>query len=243
MCGILGVLRSGSAPPDPAVIAAAVAAQRHRGPNGEGVQTFTFEHSTLTFAHQRLAIIDLSAAAGQPMTYRDGDGYLIYNGELYNYIELRAQLAAEGERFGTQSDTEVLLAALHRWGAARALTQFNWMGAFAWLDAKARRLVLACDAGAEKPLYYFIEEGQLVFASEVKTLLTLLQRRLPLDRDVIGQFIFQGLSDATTQTFFKGVNRLDPGTYVQIDLAALPRELKPIPFQPPAPDPNLRSWR
>src|SRR5438552_177993 len=104
-----------------------------------------------------------------------------------------------------RSDTEVLLAALHAWGAPRALAAFNWMGAFAWFDRNAGRLVLACDAGTEKPLYYFVDDERLVFASEIKTLLTLLQRRFALDRDAVGQFIFQGLSDAGTQTFFKGI--------------------------------------
>ena len=106
------------------------------------------------------------------------------------------------------------------------------MGAFAAVRREgAQRLVLACDAGAEKPLYYFSDADQFVFASEVKTLLTLLQRRLPLNRDAIGQFIFQGLSDATTDTFFRGIARLKPGTYLEIDPAASQHTLKPVPYQ------------
>lgn len=234
MCGILGVLRRGGQEPDPAVVEAAMRVQAHRGPDGRGVRTFHFGQSTLLFGHQRLAIIDLSQAADQPMTYGEEQGCLIYNGELYNYLELREQLAAQGARFTTRSDTEVLLTALHRWGPERALSACNWMGAFAWLDRDRARLVLACDAGSEKPLYYHAQDGQLAFASEIKTLLTLLGRRFPLDRDVIGRFIFQGLSDASAQTFFQGITRLEPGTYLELPVAADRAPGKPVPFKPPA---------
>ena len=220
MCGIFGIVQLGPLVTDPAVLQAATTVQAHRGPDGSAVRTLQTERYTLTLAHQRLAVIDLSEAADQPMAYRDGQGYLTYNGELYNYLELRDELARAGERFTTRSDTEVLLAALHAWGAPRALAAFNWMGAFAWFDRNAGRLVLACDAGTEKPLYYFVDDERLVFASEIKTLLTLLQRRFALDRDAVGQFIFQGLSDAGTQTFFKGIQRLEAGVWMAIELGA-----------------------
>jgi asparagine synthase (glutamine-hydrolysing) len=239
MCGIFGTLKRGNELPAPALIASALAVQRHRGPDGERVQSFTFAHSTLTLAHQRLAIIDLSHAADQPMVYRDGEGVIAYNGELYNYIELRQELVQSGERFSTQSDTEVLLSALHTWGIERTLSLCNWMGAFAWLDRRRERLVLACDAGSEKPLYYYVDETQLIFASEIKTVLTLLQRRLPLDRDVVGQFIFQGLTDASPQTFFRGITRLEPGTFVSLDVSARRYALAPVRYPTPACAPEL----
>jgi|SRR5665213_1659513 len=234
MCGIFGILRRGSAEEEPALLEAALRVQAHRGPDGSGVRKFRFGQNSLLLAHQRLAIIDLSDAAHQPMDYKEGRGCLVYNGELYNYLELRSELAGDGETFVTRSDTEVLLAALHKWGPDRALTKFNWMGAFAWLDRDARRLVLACDAGSEKPLYYYADDTQFVFASEIKTLLTLLARKFALDRDVVGQFIFQGLSDASTRTFFEGITRLEAGSYMALGLGADRGSIRPKRFEPPA---------
>jgi asparagine synthase (glutamine-hydrolysing) len=233
MCGIFGILKRGHAKLDPALLEAAFRVQAHRGPDGSGVQTFRLEHSTLLFAHQRLAVIDLSDAALQPMDYRNGQGSLIFNGELYNYLELREELASAGESFATRSDTEVLLAALHVWGPERALTKFNWMGAFAWFDRPCARLVLACDAGSEKPLYYYTAEEQLIFASEIKTVLTLLGRRLVLDKDVVGRFIFQGLSDASTHTFFRDIRRLAAGSYAILTLTGEHQAVVPVRYQPP----------
>ena len=233
MCGIFGILHDASVQLDPAVLEAASEVQAHRGPDSRRIETFRFERSTLIFAHQRLSIIDLTDAALQPMAYKNGQGSLIYNGELYNYVELRAELALAGEGFATRSDTEVLLAALHQWGPERALKKFNWMGAFAWLDRIRGRLVFACDAGSEKPLYYYVDKHQFAFASEIKTLLTLLGRRFPLDRDTIGQFIFQGLSDTSTRTFFRGINRLEAGTCLELSLTGDHREIRSVRHEPP----------
>lgn len=194
--------------------------QAHRGPDGRGERIYHHGGKVLALANQRLAIIDLSCAGAQPMETDDGSGGLTYNGELYNYIELRAELAGQGVRFSTQSDTEVLLKALHHWGSERALERFNWMGAFAWFDRANGRLTLACDAGSEKPLYYFMDETRFAFASEIKTLLVLVGGRFALNRDVVGRFIFQGLSDASNDTFFEGIRRIEPGSCVTLDLAA-----------------------
>ena len=107
------------------------------------------------------------------------------------------------------------------------------MGAFAWVDRTADRLVLACDAGSEKPLYYYSDGHQFAFASEVKTLLTLLGRKFALDRDTVGQFIFQGLSDTSTRTFFRGISRLDAGTYLELALAGDSRGIESVRYEPP----------
>ena len=233
MCGIFGILHDASVQLDPAVLEAASKVQAHRGPDSRRIQTLRFARSSLVLAHQRLSIIDLTEAGLQPMAYNNGRGTLIYNGELYNYLELRDDLALAGERFATRSDTEVLLAALHHWGPESALSRFNWMGAFAWVDRTAERLVLACDAGSEKPLYYYSDDHQFAFASEVKTLLTLLGRKFPVDRDTVGQFIFQGLSDTSTRTFFRGINRLEAGTYLELALAEDRRGIEPVRYEPP----------
>lgn len=233
MCGIFGIVQLASARVDSKVLEAASKVQSHRGPDSSGIATIQIKGTTLVFGHQRLSIIDLTDAGHQPMTYGKEQGCLIYNGELYNYLELRAELARAGERFSTQSDTEVLLAALHRWGPDRALEKFNWMGAFAWFDRTRARLVLARDAGSEKPLYYYTRDQQLLFASEIKTLLTLSGRKFELDRDVVGQFIFQGLSDASPQTFFHGISQLQAGTYAEIALSDDRYEISPVHYQPP----------
>jgi asparagine synthase (glutamine-hydrolysing) len=233
MCGIFGVLRRGPIEPNADLIREALRAQAHRGPDGQGLIVERFPGGTLTLAHQRLSIIDLTDAAAQPMSYRDGRGWLTYNGELYNYLELRTDLACAGEQFRTRSDTEVLLAALHRWGPLRALERFNWMGAFAWYDRQTQRLVLACDSGSEKPLYHYMDERQLVFASEIKALLPLVGRRLALDREVIGRFLFQGLADTSPETMFRGVTRLPPGTFAVLDLAGGELRVEPQSYTAP----------
>ncbi len=233
MCGIFGVLQPAALRLDPDILEAAARVQAHRGPDGRGMKSYPLGRNTLVFAHQRLSIIDLSDAGLQPMEFGDGEGSLIYNGELYNYLELRAELAVAGARFSTRTDTEVLLTALHHWGPERALSSFNWMGALAWLDRAGARLVLACDAGSEKPLYLYADEERFVFASEIKTLLTLLGRKFALDRDVVGQFLFQGMSDASTRTFFDGIRRIEAGTYLVLDLAAEKLQAVTSRFQAP----------
>ena len=233
MCGIFGIWSQGPVPVDPELVQAAHAVQGHRGPDGRGTQQFDFAASSLTLAHQRLAIIDLSDAGHQPMSYRDRLGSIVYNGELYNYLELRDELRQEGESFSTQTDTEVVLSALHRWGPARALSKFNWMGAFAWLDKVNGRLTLARDAGSEKPLYYFSDSRRLIFASEIKTLLTLAGRKFQLDRDVIGRFVHQGLSDTSTQSIFREIDELTASSYVEVDLTMARPPLRPIRYSPP----------
>jgi asparagine synthase (glutamine-hydrolysing) len=233
MCGIFGIWSQAPLQVDPALVEAAHAVQGHRGPDDRGTQHFAFGGSSLILAHQRLAIIDLTQAGHQPMSYRDGQGSIVYNGELYNYLELREELRREGEDFSTQSDTEVLLSALHRWGPERALSKFNWMGAFAWFDRRNHSLTLARDAGSEKPLYYFAGSQQLIFASEIKTLLTLAGRKFQLDRDVVGRFIHQGLCDVSTRTIFREITQLAASSYLRLDLASARPTMSPIRYSPP----------
>lgn len=241
MCGIFGILSQSPLQISPALLEAAHAIQGHRGPDGRGTQRFTFDRSSLILGHQRLAIIDLTDAGRQPMDYCGGLGTIVYNGELYNYLELREELRREGESFSTQSDTEVLLSALHRWGPARALSKFNWMGAFAWFDRRNHSLTLARDAGSEKPLYYFSDSQQLIFASEIKTLLTLADRKFQLERDVVGRFIHQGVSDVSAQTIFTEITQLAASTFFQLDLAMGRPKISPIRYSPPAYDGNPTS--
>jgi asparagine synthase (glutamine-hydrolysing) len=233
MCGVFGLAQPASAPLDQALLEAAHRVQAHRGPDGHGTRTYTAGNYAVALGHQRLSIIDLSTGGSQPMERHGGAGSLSYNGELYNYLELRDELASQGEVFQSRSDSEVLLCALHAWGPERALARFNWMGAFAWLDRAGGRLVLATDAGSEKPLYYVIDGPRLLFASEIKTLLTLAQRRFRLNRDTIGQYLFQGLNDATSETYFAGLSRVEAGTHLEFDLRADRLVPRRKPYMPP----------
>ncbi len=235
MCGIAGILT-----PDPqvsAVLARAEAVQRHRGPDAQATACYRVGDWTVGFAHQRLAILDLSEAGAQPMASPNGD-VLIYNGEVYNYQELRAELCAAGHRFKSQSDTEVVLAALGHWGLEEALTRANGMWALAWLERRASRLHLARDRAGIKPLYYLQHARTLMFASEIKTLLEMSPGRLPLNVPVIGAFLSQSLLDASAETMIDGVYQLAAGHTLSLDLTQAapplaPRRYWTLPTVPP----------
>src|SRR5918996_3756468 len=188
MCGLFGVLTTGREPTRQ-IVETCHAFQEHRGPDGRGELSEQLGPAHLLFAHQRLSIIDLSPAGAQPMEDPAGRGAVTFNGELYNYLELREELQAAGERFQTASDTEVLLKALHHWGPQSALARFNWMGAFAWVDRLGRRVVLARDPFGEKPLYVYRSPGTLLFASELKTMLCLVGRRFELNPSVVTDYL------------------------------------------------------
>ena len=141
-----------------------IAAQRHRGPDGEGSWVGRTGRFSILLGHLRLAIIDLSDAGRQPMFLPDGSHGVVYNGEVYNYKELRAELKGLGIRFRTECDTEVVLWALATWGEG-AVTRFNGMWALAWIDTVRARLVLSRDRFGIKPLYLYKNQNALFFAS------------------------------------------------------------------------------
>lgn len=164
MCGIAGELTfDGSAVEAPS-IKRMTDALRHRGPDDEGM----YCDGPVGFGHRRLSIIDLSAAGRQPMRTPDGRFTIVFNGEVYNYPVLRVQLLREGYRFGSESDAEVVLAAVALWGLERALRSFIGMFAFAVWDASERVLSLCRDRAGIKPLHYFHDGTRLLFASELK---------------------------------------------------------------------------
>src|SRR5258706_8567686 len=168
MCGIAGVVRrDGAIAPDPS--AALGAALAHRGPDGRGVWRAPAHDALLV--HTRLAIIDPGSSGAQPMASADGRHRIVFNGEVYNYRDLRRSLEVRGERFTTGSDTEVLLRLLALDGAA-ALAQVRGMFALAWWDAESRALVLARDRFGIKPLYVAATERSIAFASEIHALVS-----------------------------------------------------------------------
>jgi asparagine synthase (glutamine-hydrolysing) len=173
MCGICGF--AGKA--DEELARAMTRSLAHRGPDGEGVRAFASRDGGLpaTLGHRRLSILDPTPRGAQPMASGDQRYWITYNGELYNFRELRAELEGEGERFRSECDTEVLLAMWARHGPA-ALERLNGIFAFAIWDAERRELFLARDKLGVKPLYYAVHDGVFSFASEIKALLHALPR-------------------------------------------------------------------
>src|SRR4051794_3770086 len=166
MCGISGWFDfTQKRPPDEALVRAMNAAIRHRGPDGDG---FHFIPG-LAFGHRRLAIIDLQTGA-QPMFTENGQVAIVFNGEIYNYRELREQLQSSGHIFHTRSDTEVILRAWVQWGR-KCVERLHGMFAFALWDGREEMLFMARDRLGEKPLYYAcLPDGSLIFGSELKAL-------------------------------------------------------------------------
>ncbi len=217
MCGITGILNLDGAPASPDVAGAMADAIAHRGPDGEG----TFADGPLAFGHRRLAIIDLSPAGEQPMASEDGRFVLSYNGEVYNFAELRAELESLGRRFRSRCDTEVVLYALAEWGAA-ALERFNGLYALSLWDRERRELLLARDRYGIKPLYWTRAGNALLFGSEVKALLAHPAMRADLDRQALLEYLtFQNLF--TERTLFAGVKLLPPGTLMRVGADGEPR--------------------
>src|SRR5215831_4039299 len=168
MCGIVGMWNLDGGPIDQLVLERFTDALAHRGPDGRG--TYVDPQGSLGLGHRRLAILDLSPAGHQPMSYANGRYWITYNGEIYNFLELRKELQGLGYRFVSDSDTEVILAAYVQWGADCQL-KFNGMWGFAIWDKQERELFLSRDRFGVKPLHYFYDGRCFAFASEMKAFL------------------------------------------------------------------------
>ena len=210
MCGIAGVLyRDQQTPVNPALLQAMTDMVRHRGPDGEGLHIAP----GLGLGHRRLAIID-PATGQQPMMDAETQNIIVYNGEVFNYVEIRAELTAAGHRFRTDSDTEVILKAYAQWGE-RCLDRFNGMWAFAIWDHSHQRLFLARDRLGIKPLHYCVNAERIVFASEMKSLFAAGVPRMP-DTSLLDVYLTFGYIPAP-HSFFSGVRKLLPGQYLITD--------------------------
>jgi asparagine synthase (glutamine-hydrolysing) len=211
MCGIAGLLAS--APQPEGSLDGALASLAHRGPDASHV--WSADDGTVALGCRRLAIIDLSRAADQPM--RVGHVVVVNNGEIYNHVELRAELEGLGRRFATRSDTEVLGAAFLQWGPAM-LDRLNGMFALAIWDDRARRLFLARDRLGEKPLYYTRAPGRLAFASEIKALVIQPWVTRAANEPVLMRYLETGdVPDGSTETFFKDIQQLPAGHRLSVD--------------------------
>lgn len=215
MCGIAGYI--GPTPPNAARMGACEFLMGRRGPDAKGrYERRLADNLSVTLLHSRLSIIDLDPRANQPM--RHGHHVIACNGEVYNYRELADALRGEGTSFVTSGDTEVLIAAIARWGLARALDRAEGMWAFAAVDEAASTATLSRDRFGEKPLYLMDADGGLYFASEVKFLFALSGRAPRADREHLKRFLVNGYKalHKVPATFHEGVRELAAGTALTI---------------------------
>jgi asparagine synthase (glutamine-hydrolysing) len=206
VCGIVGI--SSNAPvAGRAWITAGRDALRHRGPDDAG--EWWSADGCVGLGHRRLAIIDLSPAGHQPMTDAGDELCIVFNGEIYNFADLRRGLAAKGHAFRSQSDTEVILAAYREWGTD-CLLRLNGMFAFALYDSRERKLFMARDRAGEKPLFYSLSHGEIRFASELKGLM--VDQTLPrhIDPEALDCYLAMGFVPGE-RCMFRGVKKLPPG--------------------------------
>ncbi len=201
----------GSTPVDSRRVLAMRSEQRHRGPDSEGL----YAAETVALGFNRLAIIDLSPAANQPMRSEDGSVTLLFNGEIYNFQDLRARLQELGRTFKTRSDTEVILEGYRQWGTD-LFPRLHGMFAIAVWDAGARRLHLVRDRFGKKPIFYADRNGEVVFASEVHALLRGLPSRPEVDPEAIPLYLVYRVVPGST-SIFRGVRKVPPATCLTFD--------------------------
>lgn len=186
--------------------------QKHRGPDAEGL----FSDSCVVLGHRRLAIIDLSSDGKQPFPSDNGRYQLVFNGEIYNYLELREELSRHGWKFRTKTDTEVLLKAYQHYGED-CLQRFNGMFAFAIYDAHQQRLFLARDRVGIKPLYYVILDSALYFSSEIKALCSIPTVSRSVNHQALFDYLVFNRTDIYDETFFHDIKRIPKGCHALFD--------------------------
>jgi asparagine synthase (glutamine-hydrolysing) len=213
MCGIAGIVTT-DAPVDVSLVAAMNHALIHRGPDDGG--EWVDSTGRVALANRRLAILDRTAAGHQPMLSANGAFCLVFNGEIYNYLELRDQLVSLGHRFRTHTDTEVVLVAYEQWGEA-CVERFNGMFAFALWDARRRQLIAARDRFGEKPFYYHRSSQSLVFASEIKALVLDPSLRRDVEDVAVARYLLEGRVDGDERTFLRDVRQLRPAHLLIFD--------------------------
>ena len=203
MCGICGTYNFAGAPVTPHLVQGMTDVLRHRGPDGDGY----FIKGPIGLGHRRLSIIDLDGGS-QPITNENGTLHVVFNGEIYNFVELRQELQARGHLFTTRSDTEVIVHGYEEWGLD-CLTRFNGIFAFALWDTDSQKLILARDRLGVKPLYYTILGNRILFASEIKSLLQDLDCPRQVNIRALGE-LFTLRYVPSPATLFRGIMKLPP---------------------------------
>jgi asparagine synthase (glutamine-hydrolysing) len=216
MCGIAGVFDLEQRPGKDELkkFAARMAgALHHRGPDAKGV--WAEPEASIALGHARLSIIDLSTAGSQPMASASGRYVLSYNGEVYNAVELRAELETQGHRFRGRSDTEVIVEGVSTWGVPETIERLIGMFAFAVFDRKERVLTLVRDRLGIKPLYWGRIDGRFAFASELKAFRPLPGFPPEIDRDALASYLCTGYVPAPASIYL-GISKLEPGTMLEV---------------------------
>ena len=209
MCGIAGLLNRRLAASELAVIVDRMGQTlRHRGPDGHG--TWLDQEAGLGLAHRRLSIVDVSPTGAQPMVSASGRYVISYNGEVYNFIELRKELTGDGAMFAGTSDTEVMLAAIDQWGVSKAVARFAGMFAFALWDRETRTLSLVRDRLGIKPLYWAQFGGLFLFASELSAMCACPGWRAEINRDALAAYMRWNYVPAP-HSIYAGVQKMEPG--------------------------------
>ena len=211
MCGIFGMIVSEGCQPDPLLVEKSTNSLIHRGPDDHGF----FYKNQVALGSRRLAVIDLSSKGHQPMTYRNNT--IVYNGEIYNYLEIRTELKRKGYAFDTNTDTEVVLAAYDCWGED-CVTFMNGMWAFAIYDPSRNRVFCSRDRFGIKPFYYTMIGLDFCFASEIKAFESNPDFDIQLNEGIAQDFLISGLQHHTNETFYKDVFHLGAGHHLIYDL-------------------------
>jgi asparagine synthase (glutamine-hydrolysing) len=230
MCGIAGWMDgSGSCPRHTLrdVAERMTATLRHRGPDDGGV--WTDPAAGVALGHRRLSIVDLSPSGAQPMVSPCARYVIVFNGEIYNFQQVRAELISRGRRFRGSSDTEVILAAVSEWGVVDSLQRFNGMFAFALWDSVDRVLHLARDRAGEKPLYYGWIGRSFVFASELKALRAHPDFRGSVDRAALSLYVQRACVPAP-HSIYEGIYKLPPACHMVVPSGADAGSLSPVPY-------------
>jgi len=239
MCGIVGIYNF-KEPIKPHLIQEMTDALKHRGPDDEGYLAIDFDKAivhpltgvesqikqnrieeferpaNLFLGHRRLSVIDLSPAGHQPMCNEDGSLWIVHNGEVYNYLEIKRDLERHGHHLKSKTDTEVILHSYEEWGRD-CLKYFNGMWAFAIVDLKNKRIFCSRDRAGVKPLYYVYDGNRFAFASEIKSLLNIDHFSIEPNEQMIADYLFAGWLDHTRETFFKNIYQLRPGEYLLLE--------------------------
>ncbi len=215
MCGISGIIHLDRSPVPEVQIWDMIKAMKHRGPNDNG----TFFEDGVGLGFVRLSIIDLSPAGHQPMFSHDERYVIIFNGEIFNYVELREELKAKGHQFRTKTDTEVLLTSYVEWGEDM-LHRLNGMWTFVIYDRKEKTVFGSRDRYGIKPLYYCTDGKRLIFASEIPSILAVLGRKPKADQSALFDFLIFNRTDQNEDTFFSEIKKVNHGSYFNLRMDA-----------------------
>ncbi len=226
MCGIAGIVNFDGSEPSEKDLVRMMKRMRHRGPDDYG----RFTENGLGLGFVRLSIIDLSEAGHQPMFSPDERYVMVYNGEIFNYIELRKELCQKGYSFQTKTDSEVLLTAYREWGE-EMLPRLNGMWSCLIYDREAQTLFGARDRYGIKPFYYCLDGNRLLLASEIPSILEVMGRKPTPDEDTLFDFLVFNRTDQTEATFFREIKRMNHGHFFRLNLKnGLQEGLQPKPW-------------